>query len=214
MGRIDRYLDGDLERSALTRSEQDEADRIGAVIESARNALYAQPPPDLTAAVMGRVATTRPRRAARWQAAVIDAGSALWTARRITLCVRPAWAVLTVLLCIGVAVAWTWPQPGTMTLDVAAPAEPGPTLLVQFRLEARATSVRLAGSFTNWEPTFELREAAPGVWTAILPVPLGVHDYAFLVDGTWQPDPYAPQVNDGFGGRNSRLALLLAGPRT
>jgi hypothetical protein len=76
--------------------------------------------------------------------------------------------------------------------------------------------VRLAGTFTNWEPRFELREAAPGVWTAMLPVPLGVHDYAFLVDGRlWYADPYAPQVSDGFGGRNSRLALVLAdGPQT
>lgn len=216
MGRIDSYLDGDLERSALTPAERADAARIEAAIDAARSALLAQPPPDLTAAVMGRVALTRPRAAARWQSALIDLANALWTARKVSFRVRPAWAVLTAVLLLGVAVQWTWPQSRSTMLDTDAPGPPGPTLLVQFRLEVPATSVRLAGSFTNWEPRFELREAAPGVWTAMLPVPLGVHDYAFLVDGRlWYADPYAPQVSDGFGGRNSRLALVLAdGPQT
>jgi hypothetical protein len=30
-----------------------------------------------------------------------------------------------------------------------------------------------------------------------------------VVDGReWVPDPYAPQIGDGFGGTNSRLTLL------
>ena len=45
--------------------------------------------------------------------------------------------------------------------------------------------------------------------TITVPLTQGVHDYAFVVDGQqWVPDPYAPQINDGFGGTNSRLALL------
>lgn len=216
MGRIDSYLDGDLERSSLTPTERADADQIEAVIDAARGALHAQPPPDLTVRVMGRVVMTRPRRVPRWQSAVLDFANALWTARKITFRMRPAWAVLTALLCVSLAVQWAWPQSRAAMLETDTPGPPGPTLLVQFRLEVPATSVRLAGSFTNWEPKFELREAAPGVWTAMLPVPLGVHDYAFLVDGSlWYPDPYAPQVSDGFGGRNSRLALVLAGgPQT
>ena len=51
---------------------------------------------------------------------------------------------------------------------------------------------------------------APGVWTITVPLTQGVHDYAFVVDGRqWIPDPYAPRVDDGFGGTNSRLTLLL-----
>lgn len=42
-----------------------------------------------------------------------------------------------------------------------------------------------------------------------LPITPGVHDYAFVVDGErWVADPYAPGIDDGFGGRNSRLTLL------
>ena len=55
---------------------------------------------------------------------------------------------------------------------------------VQFRLQApQASDVRLAGTFTNWQPQYELHEAAPGLWTITLPLPLGVHDYVFIVDG-------------------------------
>jgi hypothetical protein len=213
--RIDSYLDGDLKRSDLTGVERADADQTEAVIDAVRGALHARPLPDHTPAVMAQVALTRPRHTARWKLVVIDAANALWTARKISFHVRPAWVVLTAFLCASAATHRAWPQPGA-TLDTAVPNPPGPTLLVQFRLEIPATNVRLAGSFTNWEPKFELREAAPGVWTALLPVPLGVHDYAFLVDGRlWYPDPYAPQVSDGFGGRNSRLALVLAdGPQT
>jgi 1,4-alpha-glucan branching enzyme len=85
-----------------------------------------------------------------------------------------------------------------------------PRLFVQFRLQAEASNVRLAGSFTNWEPAYELHQMAPGVWTITVPLSQGVHDYAFVVDGQqWMPDPYAPRINDGFGGTNSRLTLLL-----
>jgi 1,4-alpha-glucan branching enzyme len=91
-----------------------------------------------------------------------------------------------------------------------ASANPEPRLFVQFRLQAvDASSVRLAGSFTNWQPQYELRRAAPGVWTITIPLPPGVHDYAFVVDGQrWIPDPYAQAVDDGFGGTNSRIALI------
>jgi 1,4-alpha-glucan branching enzyme len=80
---------------------------------------------------------------------------------------------------------------------------------VQFHLETAAMRVQLAGSFTNWEPRYELRQSAPGIWTITVPLTEGVHDYAFVVDGQqWVPDPHAPQIGDGFGGTNSRLALL------
>ena len=99
-------------------------------------------------------------------------------------------------------------------MAAAAAISPAPLpgtqrLYVQFRLEApEASTVRLAGSFNGWKPTYELREAAPGVWTALVPLDPGVYDYTFVVDGKqWVPDPYAPQVDDSFGGTNSRLFL-------
>jgi 1,4-alpha-glucan branching enzyme len=87
--------------------------------------------------------------------------------------------------------------------------ESGARLYVQFRLEAPGASrVELAGSFTEWQPEYQLREISPGVWTALVPLDPGVHDYTFVVDGERMVvDPYAPSVEDSFGGNNSRLFL-------
>ena len=83
-------------------------------------------------------------------------------------------------------------------------------VLVQFRLQAAdASTVRLAGSFSNWQPQYDLHQTSPGIWTITLPLPRGVYDYAFVIDGQrWVPDPYAQTVDDGFGGTNSRIAIL------
>jgi len=84
-------------------------------------------------------------------------------------------------------------------------------VFVQFRLDApHASAVRLAGSFTGWKPTYTLQQVTSGVWSILIPLEPGVHDYAFVVDGTeWVADPAAPKVDDGFGGINSRLSVLL-----
>ena len=84
-----------------------------------------------------------------------------------------------------------------------------PALYVQFRLEApNAQSVALAGSFTGWTPEYELVEGSEGVWSALVPLEPGVHDYTFIVDGEqWVIDPAAPLVDDDFGGSNNRLFL-------
>lgn len=82
---------------------------------------------------------------------------------------------------------------------------------VQFVLEApTATSVAVAGDFSEWEPAFTLEDVdGDGVWTGRVPVQPGVHTYMFLIDGTqWQTDPRAERyADDGFGGRNAVLAV-------
>jgi len=211
MGRIDRYLDGDLERAALTPKEQAAAERVEALIDATRAYAASRPEPDLTSRIMARVGMAAPRPMSRWRSLIERLNGSLWTARRVSFHIRPAYVLVAIALIVSGVIQWGYlrPQPPA-ELDAGPPA---PEVLVQFRLEApSAATVRLAGSFTNWEPKYELHQAAPGVWTVTLPVPLGVHDYAFVIDGTrWQADPYAPQVNDGFGGTNSRLALLLVG---
>ncbi len=142
----------------------------------------------------------------------------LWTPR--TLRVRPAWGLLAaaaLLLVVilpgrggeGGAGGEILPAAGDAA-SVPGPAA-GPTIFVQFRLDAPdASDVRLAGSFTGWEPRYVLHETGEGAWTVLVPLTPGVHDYAFVVDGDeWVADPSAPRVDDGFGGENSRLALLL-----
>jgi 1,4-alpha-glucan branching enzyme len=95
---------------------------------------------------------------------------------------------------------------------MAASAVEGRVMVV-FRLDAPGVQgVRLAGDFTDWRPGPALTEVSPGVWSAEVLVDLGIHDYAFVVDGTrWVPDPLAEHVDDGFGGSNGRVAVLLSG---
>lgn len=85
------------------------------------------------------------------------------------------------------------------------------TVFVQFVLEApSATSVAVAGDFSEWQPAFSLEDVdGDGVWTGRVPVQPGVHTYMFLIDGTtWQTDPRAERyADDGFGNRNAVLAV-------
>jgi hypothetical protein len=130
----------------------------------------------------------------------------LWAPREIS--VRPAFALLGVVAVLILGLVSYRGEAPPVTEQVASVGA-APHVFVQFRLEAAASRVQLAGSFTNWEPRYELLQYAPGIWTITVPLTQGVHDYAFVVDGReWVPDPYAPQIGDGFGGSNSRLTLL------
>jgi hypothetical protein len=95
-------------------------------------------------------------------------------------------------------------------LSCCAPKQPGPQIqdgVVRFSLWApRATSAAIAGSFNRWDRRANALSGPDkrGVWTTTLTLPEGRHEYLFVVDGvTWLPDPGAPSVDDGFGGRNS-----------
>jgi hypothetical protein len=98
-----------------------------------------------------------------------------------------------------------------------APTASTETVYVRFVLYApTAKQVSVAGTFNQWDP-----QAAPlarvdgdGVWTVTLPLSTGQHQYAFVIDGKqWIPDPAAPAVDDGFGRRNSVLAVGASGVR-
>ena len=206
--RIDRYLEGSLERESLTPAQRAQADAIESAVEEIRLLADARQAPDLVTPVMRAIeqsATPPPRGDRRLLA---RASRALWASREVSFPFRPAYA-LVALLAAGILLA----PVSDRLLPAPAPQAPaaGDTrLFVQFRLQAPdASTVRLAGSFTNWEPQHELHQTAPGIWTVTLPLPLGVHDYSFVVDGVrWVLDPYAQSVDNGFGGRNSRIALL------
>jgi hypothetical protein len=165
--------------------------------------LREEPVPDMAPEVMRRVealAAPAPERLAPLQRLGRAAGW-LWRPQRISLAVRPAFGLAAAAL---VALLLGPPSTG------AAP-EAAPSVFVQFRLDvADARDVRLAGDFTDWRPAHELRQVAPGVWSVVVPVRPGVHEYAFVVDGhRWTADPLAELVADGFGGVNSRLAVLV-----
>lgn len=212
--RIDSYLDGALDRAALPLEERAQADAIERVIGESRAFVNARPAPDMTAAVMNRIARAEPVAARGVLSFAGRVAGILWTPRDVSIRVRPAYG----LIAAAALAVFVILVPDTVRSLVETPSQSSaPRLFVQFRLEApQASTVRLAGSFTDWQPRYELHQSAPGLWSVTLALPVGVHDYAFVVDGqSWVRDPYVQAVDDGFGGANSRIALLPpADPRS
>ena len=72
-----------------------------------------------------------------------------------------------------------------------------------------AQQVSVAGSFNSWQPqATPLAPVAPDRWAGNLELPPGRHEYLFVVDGQWLPDPNASEaVQNPFGGHNSVLIV-------
>lgn len=74
-----------------------------------------------------------------------------------------------------------------------------------------AETVSVAGDFSQWEPIPLSPRTVRGetIWTGLVPVERGEHEYQFVIDGEqWVTDPLAPmQREDGFGARNAVLKL-------
>src|SRR5258708_1799425 len=89
--------------------------------------------------------------------------------------------------------------------------------IAQFVLPASGVhSVHVAGSFNDWRPgaiALEDRDH-DGVWRATLVLPVGQHEYMFVVDGErWVSDPNAGRyVDDDFGRENAVLIVRPSSP--
>jgi 1,4-alpha-glucan branching enzyme len=83
---------------------------------------------------------------------------------------------------------------------------------VSLRFEfPNAASVRITGSFSNWDVTgLALDRTIDGAWALDLELAPGRHEYRLIVDGEWIDVPDATEtVENPFGGRN---AVLVVGP--
>ncbi len=218
--RIHHVLDGEASPEDLSPEERARLAAMRPALERAAASVRAARAPDL----VGRVMTALPRAAPAPVPAWRRAAGWLWKPRPVRIALRPAYGLAVAAVAALLLVPPRGGVPGAADGGLAtapvvvrspAPAET-PVVYVQFRLEtADASRVALAGDFTGWKPRYTLRETAPGVWTALVPVPPGVHDYAFVVDGDrWIADPSAPQVEDDFGGTNSRISLPAPGAAT
>jgi hypothetical protein len=76
-------------------------------------------------------------------------------------------------------------------------------------VKPEAKSVAVAGSFNEWKPErTPLVPLGNGQWKGNLDVKPGRHEYLFVVDGQWLPDPNAKEsVANPFGGKNSVLIV-------
>ena len=146
----------------------------------------------------------------------------------VTLRVRPMTAMVAVLL-LGVGAWALWPAGPTGIQEGArrptATASPesaavqqtttrvssnGQTVWVRFLYpNSEADSVAVAGDFSQWEPVALSPRTVDGktVWTGLVPVSQGEHEYQFLINGDrWVTDPLAPvKRSDGFGAKNAVL---------
>jgi 1,4-alpha-glucan branching enzyme len=97
-----------------------------------------------------------------------------------------------------------------LLLTGCAPKSPAPELLsngVRFSFFApSAKSVTIAGGFNQWDPE-QYHLMGPdkkGLWTIILPLSTGRHEYRFVINNSeWVLDPASPSIDDGLEGKNS-----------
>ena len=83
------------------------------------------------------------------------------------------------------------------------------TKRVQFDLSVEpGKQVFVAGTFNNWNPTANPLKDNPGSGhcKATLRIPVGTHEYKFVVNGVWTVDPKcAERVPNAHGSLNSVL---------
>ena len=67
--------------------------------------------------------------------------------------------------------------------------------------------VHLCGSFTRWVETVPMvpEEGQPGVFSVVVHLPPGYHQYKFIVDGEWRHDEAQPFMPDPIGNVNNWL---------
>jgi hypothetical protein len=135
-----------------------------------------------------------------------------WWLRPRSLRVTPAAGLVAAAAAAAIVALW----PGAGPSDVASAAD-GPTEVVtRFVFVAPgASSVQITGDFLSWSRDGIALEdlRGTGIWTADVPLPPGVYQYTFVVDGSeWTPDPRAvSQVDDGFGRLNSVVIVPAEG---
>ncbi|TLY54183.1 MAG: glycoside hydrolase family 13 [Gemmatimonadetes bacterium] len=204
---VKQMLDGELSLADLPpelRGEGEEALRLVQAADRAPVALSPAVEDRVMALVRGHAASPA-RRAWRWLHAPREL--------ELRLRVRP-WAVWGGALAAAAALALLLSRPAR-TPNSETRVATRDSVFVRFVLYAPgARRVAVAGTFNQWD-----RSAAPlvpagtsGVWTTTLALPVGQYQYGFVVDGErWVADPAAPAVDDGFGRRNSLVAVTAHG---
>jgi hypothetical protein len=96
--------------------------------------------------------------------------------------------------------------------DVSSVFE-GPQIVqggVRFTIEAaHARDVRVTGEFTDWSyEGVPLHRSDDGVWSSVIEVGEGAHEYRFILDGVWVKDPNNfESVTNEFGQENSVVVV-------
>ena len=124
-----------------------------------------------------------------------------------TIAHRPAWAGALAAGIVAVATLGVLRSRPSDVVAASVGAEP-----VDFVLVAPdARSVAVVGDFNNWGlgDSALIATNHQGVWSVTARVPVGLHRYAFVVNGEkWVADPTAPRSSgDDFGMPSSALVV-------
>jgi len=100
------------------------------------------------------------------------------------------------------------PKAGQPMVAVSSePKLPASDTVVTFVFVGQASSVSLVGDFNGWDAkATPMKTLTPqgAYWSVTLPLSVGRHLYAFVVDSQWVTDQHAPLApDDGFGRPNS-----------
>jgi hypothetical protein len=236
---VRRFVDGDLSpdetREALHRIADDaEARELLRfelrMIQDLAASRSPQPPPDFADRTLEALAADDAEAAhLGWAASSpsLRARLAQWwrtLTAPVALEVRPlSAAVVALLLGVGVWLAGPAGLPGPQGPRPTASGTPsavqrtaasprGETVWIRFRYtNNEADSVAVAGDFSQWDPIPLSPRTVNGqtVWTGLVPVSRGEHEYQFVINGErWVTDPLAPtKRSDGFGAQNAVLKL-------
>lgn len=77
---------------------------------------------------------------------------------------------------------------------------------VVFRWPGLGETVFVAGSYDGWKQKIPLSKSESDFYT-IIDVPLGTHQYKFLVDGQWHCSPKEPKICNEFGALNNVMTV-------
>ncbi len=131
-----------------------------------------------------------------------------WLAVGASITHHPAWTAAVAAGIVAVATL------GVMSVHprTASGGVIEPTTFVLVAPTAR--SVAVVGDFNNWglDDSALVATSNQGVWSVTASVPVGVHRYAFVVNGVngkqWMADPTAPRSSgDDFGMPSSALVV-------
>jgi hypothetical protein len=229
---VRRFLAGELdpeqEATALHHiADDEEARQLLHFDRSLRERLGAdgprRVPHDFVSRTMEAIAAEEEAGSVSRQASPAGGLRQLWDRliRPRTVVMRPAYGLAAVVL-LGLLALWPAVQedlPGSPDASsteqlASAESESSAAELVGVRfvyVAEQASSVAVAGDFSDWEPVpLEPRTVAgERIWTSVVPLPSGEHQYMFVVDGEkWVTDPLAPvQREDGFGNRNAVINI-------
>jgi hypothetical protein len=132
----------------------------------------------------------------------------------------PWWAAVAaaaVAFAVGIGAGRIYPRPAVPLTRIAARDDASSGTVEFVFVSPTATNVSLVGDFNGWDAAATPMKRADGrtTWSVAVRLPVGVHGYAFVVDGvTWVVDPQAPLSADKWFGQRKSVVVVSGDQRS